>query len=115
MGSITQGRPDLADQVGQVGVDHERIRPERLIQRVLGQGFRPRFQEADEELVGLRRQHDLTSIPEQPPPVGIDLTFVEPDSQVLVPLAKESLRAPRAPRALPSISPSPDGLDWRHR
>jgi hypothetical protein len=50
---VAERRPDLGDEVRQVGFHHERARPEPLLQLGLGHGSRPRGDEEFQQVESL--------------------------------------------------------------
>jgi carboxypeptidase family protein len=62
----------LCDQVREIGLDDERVRPEPLLQIVFGQGVRAIEDQRRQQVERLWREVDLTPVPRQLPRVDIE-------------------------------------------
>ncbi len=76
--------PDLGHQVGQVGLQHVGVRPEKLPQLRLGQDAGSALQERLEQLEGLGRQVDGLAFPQELPRLRVQYARPEEQPQALI-------------------------------
>lgn len=72
-GGVPKPRANLADEIRQIGLDHERVGPERPTQGVLSESLRARLHEQDQQPIGLGRQLCFVALIASPPSDSFDL------------------------------------------
>ncbi len=92
--------PDLGHEVGQVGLEHVRVRPEELPQLRLGQSTGPALQQRLQQLEGLGRQVNHLARPQELPRLRVQNAHAE--EQTHAPIIAHELRIHRVSLGLGS-------------
>jgi hypothetical protein len=74
---VSQRGPCLGYEIGQIGIDDERLGPEVLVQGRLGQCVWPVLDKKEQELKRLRREWDANTLSQQFAALGVEDEGIE--------------------------------------